>query len=435
MCNEPFFSASSVMDKVRAYLKSLVDVTHSLDSTRPAAIGGVQRPTGNGRIDKIGDIAGYNGDGARMAEFQNPGIPNMVSEFGSTNADRPGAYDPGWGDLKREDGKPIHEWRSGQALWAGFDHGSIMSNFGKMGFVDYFRIPKRQWYWYRNEYAKVPPPEWPQAGTPARLKLEADKSAGIRADGTDDAWLLVTVLNAEGKPVSNSPPVELAIVKGPGEFPTGRSISFASASDIRILDGQAAITFRSYYAGETVVRASSPGLAPAEVTLRFTGAAPYQEGKTQPVQSRPYVKFERAAETPQTQTFGRNNPTFPSSSADGHPGAAAADGDAKTYWQPAANDAAPSWTVDTERFITISRVRLTFTQPAAYKLKIEVSDDQRTWRLLADLSNNDRVSATVEAAAPSNASGRFIRLSFVPAPATTPVQLQEVDVIGALRSR
>jgi hypothetical protein len=74
-------------------LKELVAYSHELDPTRPAAIGGCQR----GDIDRLGDIAGYNGDGARL--FINPGIPNVVSEYGSTMTDRPGDYAPGWGDL------------------------------------------------------------------------------------------------------------------------------------------------------------------------------------------------------------------------------------------------------------------------------------------------------------------------------------------------
>ena len=41
---------------------------------------------------------------------------------------------------------------------------------GAMGIVDYFRLPKRAWYWYRNEYAHIPPPEWPVGGTPAALQ-------------------------------------------------------------------------------------------------------------------------------------------------------------------------------------------------------------------------------------------------------------------------
>ena len=144
MCNEPFFSADSVMPKVRTFLADLVDLSHKLDPTRPAALGGVQRPTNQNRIDKIGDIAGYNGDGAGIAIFQNPGVPNIVSEYNVTTTDRPGKYDPNWGDLARDRGQPVHEWRSGQVIWCGFDHGSLFgARFGKMGIVDYFRIPKR----------------------------------------------------------------------------------------------------------------------------------------------------------------------------------------------------------------------------------------------------------------------------------------------------
>ncbi len=434
MCNEPFFSAGSVMPKVKDLLAELVKLTHALDPTRPAALGGVQRPTGQNRIDKIGDIAGYNGDGARIAAFQNPGIPNMVSEYGSTNTDRPGRYEPGWGDLARDNGEAVHEWRAGQALWCGFDHGSIFPRFGKMGIVDYFRIPKRSWYWYRNEYAKLPPPEWPQEGTPAQLKLAADEDNNIRTDGTDDAWLLVTVLDADGKPISNSPPVELAIVNGPGEFPTGPSIRFASDSDIRILDGQAAITIRSYFAGETVIRATSPGLTPAETRLRFVGDLTFKEGVTPAAQPRPYVHFARQGQPAEFQLFGRNSPAFTSSASDGHPGAAAADGDAATYWQPAASDARPWWTLDVERFITISRIRLTFAQAAVNRVQIDVSDDQQDWRPLAINSESDRPSATVEVTAPANATGRFIRVRFQGASPDVPRQLTEVECFGVLKN-
>ncbi len=114
------------------------------------------------------------------------------------------------------------------------------------------------------------------------------------------------VLDAGGKPINNSPPVTLTIVKGPGEFPTGPSIAFENRSDIRILDGQAAMTLRSYYAGDTIVRATSPGLAPAEVTLHFVGPVAYEEGKTPPVEPRAYVRVER-----QTRPGGREHARAP----------------------------------------------------------------------------------------------------------------------------
>ena len=442
MCNEPFFVPGSVLPNVRTFLKDLVDLTHELDPTRPAALGGVQRPTNNNRLDKIGDIAGYNGDGASIALFQNPGIANMASEYGSTSADRPGRYEPGWGDLQRTPGIDRDQpyawrlpWRSGEAIWCGFDHGTIANPaFGKMGIIDYFRIPKRSWYWYRNTYANVPPPQWPQPSAPTSLKLDADKTKDIRTDGTDDAWLLVTVLDADGKPISNSPPVELVVVKGPGEFPTGPNISFENKSDIRILDGQAAITIRSYYAGDTLIRATSPGLAPAEIDLQFAGPVPWQHGQTPPTESRPYVRYIRRGAIPQFQNFGRNNPSFPSSALDGHPGAAATDGDVSTYWQPADDDTKPSWTLDTERFVTISRLRLTFAKPVDYEVKIDISDDQRNWRSLAEIAKDNKGSTTIEVPAPSGTTGRFIRLSFQGATGNAAIQVAELEAIGTLSS-
>jgi hypothetical protein len=261
------------MPKVRNFLRELVAHSHELDPTRPAGIGGCQR----GDIDKLGDVAGYNGDGARL--FVNPGIPNVVTEYGSTISDRPGEYEPGWGDLPETPGADKNKigfwrfpWRSGEAIWCGFDHGSLAGRrFGAMGIVDYFRLPKRSWYWYRNAYLHIPPPAWPSNGIPAALKLTADKTTLNSVDGTDDAQIIVTVVDKDGKPISNCPPVTLAIESGPGEFPTGPSITFAPDSDITIRDGMAAIEFRSYHAGRTVMRATSPGLKDATIQITSHG--------------------------------------------------------------------------------------------------------------------------------------------------------------------
>ena len=211
MCNEPFFTDGKTIPGVKSLLKKMVDTAHRLDPTRKAAVGGAQRPLGKDRIDGIGDVAGYNGDGANIADFQQPGIPSVVTEYGSTTAGRPGKYMAGWGDLGRDEGWKGREWRSGQAIWCGFDHGSIFGeNMARMGIVDYFRLPKRAWYWYRNEYGHEEPPAWPQEGVPARLRLEASKTTGILADGTDDVQLVVTVLDRDGRELSNSPDVTLS---------------------------------------------------------------------------------------------------------------------------------------------------------------------------------------------------------------------------------
>lgn len=57
-------------------------------------------------------------------------------------------------------------------------------------YVDYFRIPKRAWYWYQSAYAKgkstPSEPQWAQPGIPSRIKLTADKMTLSAPDGTDD---------------------------------------------------------------------------------------------------------------------------------------------------------------------------------------------------------------------------------------------------------
>jgi beta-galactosidase len=293
MDNEVFFSDRRVMSKVQTFLKELVAYTHELDSTRPAGIGGCQV----GNIDKLGDVAGYNGDGARR--FANPGIPSVVTEYGSTMTDRPGKYEPGWGDLpgtpgadRNVEGSWRLPWRSGEVIWCGFDHGSLAGRrFGAMGIVDYFRLPKRQWYWYRNEYMHIPPPEWPVEGVPAALKLTADKTTLKSVNGMDDTQIIVTVVDKDGKAISNCPPVTLTIESGPGEFPTGPSITFSPDSDITIRDGQAAMEFRPYYSGKTTIRATSPGLKDATIEITSLGEPKYIAGKTPPVKPRPYVRF------------------------------------------------------------------------------------------------------------------------------------------------
>jgi len=295
MGNEDFFNGGPA-DRVIALLKKEVALTHQLDPAptgRPAAIGGAQARIGSTEPGTLGDVAGYNGDGVG---YDNPGVPNMVSEYGAdVSSTRPGNYDPGWGNLTVTNGMAAQPaWRSGISRWCMFDYGSQMSNqYTNAGIVDYFRIPKRSYYWYRNAYAKVAPPAWPAAGTPAALKLTASTTTLSSVDGTEDAWLLVTVLDSSGKPISNTVTVTLTIKSGPGEFPTGPSITFTppgngAASDIAIRDGQAAIEFRTYDSGTSVIEATSTGLTSSTVTILSQGSPAWVEGTSPRVSPRPY---------------------------------------------------------------------------------------------------------------------------------------------------
>ncbi|WEJ32358.1 glycoside hydrolase family 2 TIM barrel-domain containing protein [Devosia sp. SD17-2] len=88
MGNEVFFADESVLPQAKALTQALIDLSHELDPTRPASVGGAQRRD----FDKLGDLVGYNGDGATL--FHDPGRPNLVSEYGVSYQDRPGKFAP-----------------------------------------------------------------------------------------------------------------------------------------------------------------------------------------------------------------------------------------------------------------------------------------------------------------------------------------------------
>lgn len=259
MCNEPFFSEQSVWEPAKALIRRLVARSHELDSTRPAAVGGAQR----GGFDVLGDVAGYNGDGASL--FPDPGFPNFVSEYGSTVAFRPGEADPRYTDGVEQD----FAWRSGKALWCGFHHGSILGNMGAMGMIDYYRLPLNTWYWYRKELKGIPFPPERKKGTPKYLRLTSDV-AQFAAKGQEDAWLYAEVLDADLRPLSNELEVTLTVISGDGIFPTGKAITFRP-EDNSFLDGQCAIEFRSYYGGDNIIEASAKGLESARIHIRAVG--------------------------------------------------------------------------------------------------------------------------------------------------------------------
>jgi hypothetical protein len=423
--NEVFFTDPSTLPKVRQFLKDLVVLSHQLDPTRPAAIGGAQR----GDIDKLGDVAGYNGDGARL--FLNPGIPNVVSEYGSTVCNRPGSYDPGWGDLQTEQ----FGWRCGQALWCAFDHGSIAGHFGSMGMVDYFRLPKRQWYWYRNEYRHIPPPRWPAPGTPAQLQLTADKTVIHGTDALDDAQVVVTVLDAGGRPISNSPEVTLTIESGPGEFPTGPAITFGPESDIAVRDGQAAIEFRSYHAGTTVIRARSFGLKDATLTIVTEGSPRFIRGTAPVPAARPYKRFSAAEQSPPDLTLGKDAPARASGEAPNHPARLANDGHDDTFWSAPGDAARAWWEVDLERLCVIKQAKFTFPSAGNYRYKIETSDDRERWHLAVDESQTLNKDQTRSDSCAPGTGGRFVRVTFIGLPPNTPARISEVRIMGNVRSQ
>jgi len=290
MGNEIFFTSSSTLGKAKTLASNLRDYAHQLDPTRKAGLGGVQR----GSLDQLSicDIAGYNGDGAKIT---NTWMPNMVTEYGSYTSDRPGTYGPTYGDAADPNDATRFKLTTdsaGLAIWAGFDHGTIMDpSFARMGMIDYYRLPKDQWYWYRADKAKWsgltniadPTPvsrEQSTSGTATAMTLQPGRysSTTITDDGTTDTQLVVTMRNSTGAWVNDTRTVTLTVTGGPGVLPGGKSFTFTPGAEA--FNGQAAVEFRSYYAGTTTVTATSSGLPNATITITTTdtvGAASESE--------------------------------------------------------------------------------------------------------------------------------------------------------------
>jgi beta-galactosidase len=261
MSNEVEFIDASVSEKAKTLLRNMITVSHTEDSTRSAALGGAW---GSDYVT-IGDVNGYNGGEAWMSTP--PGFPTMQTEYGSCTEDRPGNYDGCYGSLVLQGGLPIkYAWRSGISIWCGFHHGSNV-NTGAMGMIDHARLPLRRYYYYRNLYAGIAPPSWPSSGTAAKLKLTTDRDT-ITDDGKSDAQLIVQVQDASNRWLSNTPDVTLTDQSGLGSFPTGSAITFSGgAKEKGVIEGLAAIEFRSYNAGTVTIQATSAGLTPASATI------------------------------------------------------------------------------------------------------------------------------------------------------------------------
>ncbi|WP_434031516.1 glycoside hydrolase family 2 TIM barrel-domain containing protein [[Pseudomonas] boreopolis] len=432
--NEPFFTKGDAMEAMRDFLKREVAFFHRIDPTRPVAIGGAQR----GGIDKLGDVAGYNGDGATL--FLDPGVPSVVSEYGSTMVKRPGDYAPGFGLMpdtpdQKDNPRPYawrYPWRSGEALWCAFDHGSIASiEFGSMGFIDYFRLPKRQYYWYRSTYAGVPPPAWPVDGTPAQLQLSASQTVIHGTQGLDDTQLVVTVQDEHGRALSNSPDVTLAIVSGPGKFPTGRRIAFSNKSLVAIRDGQAAISFRSYYAGESVIEATSPGLKPARITITTTGPDRFVPGQSPLAPDQPvvaYPPFTRIAFPGDPVNVAINRPTASSGAEPGHEGPKANDDQEQTWWKASAKDGSAFWLIHLENVYALHWLALVMPDDQGADFVVEISKDNTEWQQVGEGKGGRRSYDFALFDKPHAAA--FLRIRFPNVTPEHPAALSEVRVIA-----
>jgi cold shock CspA family protein len=264
------------------------------------------------------------------------------------------------------------------------------------------------------------------------LKLIADKKIISNTDGTDDVFLIVSVLDKGGKQLSNSPDVTLKIVSGPGEFPTGPSITFGNTSDIYIRDGKAAIEFRSYYGGKTIVKATSAGLQSDEIIIETKGTPAYIEGITPKVVDRPYTRYSIQKESDDNNSkvnIACQKPTRASSEMEGKTANRANDKDTATFWQANMNDPAKWWLVDMENLYTVTEVSILFTSEETGLYKIELSKDNQNWETIAGQKEGTGNERYHKLLTNSKIIGRFLRIAFTGSE-NKPVAISEVEVSG-----
>ena len=258
-------------------------------------------------------------------------------------------------------------------------------------------------------------------------------------DGTDDVQLLVTILDAKGNETSQVAPVHLEVISGPGEFPTGRSNTFDPDSDIQVLDGKAAIEFRSYHGGTSVIRATSPGLEGAETTIVSRGEPRWIEGVTPPVEPRPYRRYAQqpvaaaamvaAVVVPET-ILSLNRPTKASSTSPGTSTASVTDGKPDTVWQAADGDNAPWIQVDLENSYKLKRVQLRFPETGDYRYEIVVSSSCDSWTTIVDETKCEGTGPVRTAAGDFGSGVRFLRVNFTSWPQGKVATLAEIVAGG-----
>jgi hypothetical protein len=239
-------------------------------------------------------------------------------------------------------------------------------------------------------------------------------------------------MDANGKWISNSPPVTFTIEYGPGEFPTGRSITFNPhskdpASDIAIRDGLAAIEFRSYFAGKTVIRATSAGLKDSSIAITTDGDPVFIPGQSPVAPQRPYVRFIRSAPGDQGPiNLAPNHPVSASSESPDHPARFANDGNPNTGWLAADNAPGAWWQIDMEGLNTIDAVEIHFADEAEHRYKLEASLDGTTWALLADQTKTHGIGKVRRDNCAANNHMRYLRLTVTGDRA----QVQEIEIFG-----
>jgi beta-galactosidase len=405
--NEAFFTEDRVTDKAKALTVELVALSKELDPTRPAAVGGAQRKG----FDRLGDLAGYNGDGAEL--FMDPGIPSMVTEYHGVLGNGPGEYEVEW-----EHGVEVdYPWRAGKIFWCAFHYKTIAPGSGLMGLADYFRRPKRAYYWYRELLRGIAPPAFPQPGTAAGIRLRADTGT-IPTDGTGDARIEVELVDERGVRVADDRTIELRVVEGGGLFPSGPGFTLSPETN-SVWDGAGAIEMRSYLPGPQRIRATVDGLPPAEIVLTATGPATPGRGPERRLPP-PAPFLAEPPSVPGFMSLAAYRPVKTSSTAPGHTGGNATEPGAST-WRAERRGPGEWIAPSLEYQYPVNRIEIDFAEPPLHPWTVETAADGRTFTQVHQAGPGGERSVRIEFA---TRTALAVRVSFP----EHPIDVREIRV-------
>ena len=432
MGNEVFFTAAGTQQKAKNLVNEMRNLSHKLDPTRKAGMGGVQRE-GYDKLE-ICDIAGYNGDGGK---FENLTMPNIVAEYGSWVADRPGQYRPFYDQIAKPgttDQYQLKKNSAGLSLWCAFHHGTIGGHgLAKMGIIDYYRVPLNSWYWYREKNTGVAP-ERSTDKKAAKMELTASQKI-LNNNGTDDTHIILTMQDEDGNWVNQTQKVTLKVVSGPGVFPTGKEYTFVPNKTM--YDGRAAIEFRSYYSGETIIQAISSGLPDTEIRLTTVNTSGEAEG------NEPdgfYVTKEEdiTEKIEEPMLYGTSNvasgrPAFPSSNDADR--ALAVDGNMETSWIAEKTGSGEYWMTDLEFTQYLYKIKLGFSStPFPYKIEAAMDKENGPWTVVAEYTKESVLNRPYEESV-DGTEARYVKITFTDVPENERGFLSECEVYGITSSQ
>jgi len=196
----------------------------------------------------------------------------------------------------------------------------------------------------------------------------------------------------------------------------------------------AAIEFRSYFGGQTVIRATSPGLQDGTIAITTVGDPAFVQGQSPLAPDRPYTRFVGAnsgkTRAPKVENIAINHPVSCSSESNDHGAKYANDGDMTTGWQAADNNPGAWWQIDMEGLNTIKSVETTFGDAANYQYKLEASNDGNTWTLLADDTQTTSTDTVRKDNCAKNDHNRYLRFTITGLPAGKAALVQEVKIFA-----